>query len=90
MTKHYFQACTYQTSENGRWLPGIAKVAAFGLCDVAFIIDMNGRKIPKKEMYDYVLSAPSYDRSVVLVVNVDDHVDTELTENDQLMLSMDC
>lgn len=62
--KHHFQLCTFKISKDANEQTGIAKVAAFGLADVEFIIDSNGNKVAS--IYDYWLFPPNYEFSTCL------------------------
>lgn len=74
---HNFERCTYQTyqtSHDGEWFHGIAKVSSLGMHSVAFIIDINGDKV--NGVYDYRLSGPSYHESTAIVLREEVKDDT--------------
>lgn len=50
-----FQVCKFKRLKNSKWEKGIAKVKAFGLSDVDWIIDENG--IKRKKIWDYKLDS---------------------------------
>lgn len=54
------QACRFRRADTPtktyrNWEPGIAYLKAFGVSDVEFIIDINGKKVTYKDLYDYKL-----------------------------------
>jgi hypothetical protein len=47
------QACTFRETKAGPEKSGVAKVKAFGLCDIDWVVDENGVKA--KRVWDYRL-----------------------------------
>lgn len=49
----YFQACEFKANKEDKWQPGIAQLAVYGVSDVEFIIDVQGKRYP--DVFDYAL-----------------------------------
>jgi hypothetical protein len=68
--RHYFQHCIYKTRRFEEWQQGIAKVEAFDLSAVDFIIAADGKKVTS--IYDYELMSMTFEcphRGIVLTTN---------------------